>query len=203
MKKLCVMILITLLLVGAGWAKTVDFHFPVEINKASVMITEHFLDRSLEKGDYLRFWIDSPGGSVTSSIALYDYLVSLREQGIRVDTIATGICASGATVVLQAGETRYVTPFTLCLVHGCHNEYEKPANFWQWIDQKYEQWKDRGMKKYIDDDLADLYIIKTHQTRKVIDKIMSQDSWFYAVDFKLAGFADKIRGAKELMNGKQ
>ena len=183
---------------GISLAKTVDFHFPVEINQATVMIAESWLDSHVEKGDYLRFWIDSPGGSVTSSIALYDYLIFLRKSGVHVDTIATGLCASGATVVLQAGQTRWVTPFTLLLVHGCHTEYDKPANFWQWIDQKYDQYKNKGMKEYIDDDLADLYVIKTKLPRKTIEKILSQDTWFYAIDFKLMGFADKIYGADKL-----
>ena len=175
-------------------AKVIDFYFDAEINAKNVAITQIALDGMISDtpSPEVRFWINSPGGSVVSSIALYDYLIRLRKDGVRVDTYATGLCASGATVVLQAGQVRYMTPFTLFMIHGCQTVYPEPKNTWEWITQKYDNWQGRHMRKFIDDDMRDLYICKTHQPRKRLEKMMEHDCWLHAIDAKELGFVDKL-----------
>lgn len=185
--KYIVTLLLLLMLSNVVYAKVVNFTFNTEITLATVALSETRISEMVEPGDYLRFWIQSPGGSVSGSIAMYDYLIRLRKDGVKVDTIATGICASGAVIILQAGETRYVTPFSMLLVHGCH--MESTGN---WFKDKWIAWSERCVKRYIDNIIADLYIVKTKLPRAVIEKIMSKDTWFYAVDFKEFGFADKL-----------
>ena len=175
-------------------AKVIDFYFNSEIDAKSVTITQISLDAIINEtpSPEVRFWLNSPGGSVVSSIALYDYLIRLRKDGVRVDTYATGLCASGATVVLQAGQVRYMTPFTLFMIHGCHTAYPEPKNAWEWVSQKYDAWQDRGMRKFIDDDLRDLYICRTHLPRKRLENMMKGDCWLRAIDAKELGFVDKL-----------
>jgi ATP-dependent Clp protease protease subunit len=191
LNKICWATAVSLILwagiVGMCPAKQVDFVFPAEITLNNVMIAEYAIDQMVEPGDTLRFWINSPGGSVTASIAMYDYLIKLRKDGVRVNTYGTGLLASGATIVLQAGETRYVTPFTLILVHGC--QFEGTGN---WFKDSWLKWKYRAHKKYVDNIMTDLYICRTHLPRKTIEQIMSRDTWMYAITFKELGFCDKL-----------
>lgn len=60
---------------------------------------------------------NSPGGDLISGMALYDYIVMLRQEGIEVTTVATGMCASMAAVLLQAGTKRLVTPNAWFMIH--------------------------------------------------------------------------------------
>jgi len=194
MKKILGVLITTLLLSCTGFCSVIDYYFIGEIDTKSVVMTMVNLDGQIANtpSPEVRFWLNSPGGSVVSSIALYDYLIRLRKDGVRVDTYATGMCASGATIVLQAGQVRYMTPFTLFMIHGCRTAYPDAKNPWEWASQKYENWKDRGMRKFIDDDLRDLYICRTHLPRPLLEKMMRGDCWLHAIDAKDLHFVDKL-----------
>lgn len=194
MKKLLLTLLLLILTTTVVQAKVIDYYFNGEINTRSVLITQFLLDYQISEtpSPEVRFWINSGGGSVVSSIALYDYLIRLRKDGVRVDTYATGMCASGATVVLQAGQVRYMTPFTLFMIHGCQTVYPEPKNAWEWLTQKYDNWQGRHMRKFIDDDIRDLYICRTHLPRKLLEKMMKSDCWLHGVDAKEMGFVDRL-----------
>jgi ATP-dependent protease ClpP protease subunit len=56
--------------------------------------------------------INSPGGSVMDGLALYDKILRLRRKGTPIETRATGLVASMATILLQAGDVRW--PIRTC-----------------------------------------------------------------------------------------
>lgn len=61
--------------------------------------------------------LNSPGGSVMDGLALYDTILRLRRKGFTVNTRATGLVASMATILLQAGEERVADANVSILVH--------------------------------------------------------------------------------------
>jgi ATP-dependent Clp endopeptidase proteolytic subunit ClpP len=61
--------------------------------------------------------LSSPGGDCVAGLALYDYILSLRAERIRVVTIGIGWAASMAGILLQAGTKRYVTANAHILIH--------------------------------------------------------------------------------------
>jgi ATP-dependent protease ClpP protease subunit len=65
--------------------------------------------------DTIRVIINSPGGRVDESFALYDLLRSL--EGVTVITEAIGQCSSIATAAFLAGSVREVHPHATSLVH--------------------------------------------------------------------------------------
>lgn len=64
-------------------------------------------------------WIilHSPGGDVFSGLAVYDLLKAIAEQGVGVNIIGSGLIASMAVCVMQAGTKRYAFPHAQFVVH--------------------------------------------------------------------------------------
>lgn len=70
-----------------------------------------------QSSDPITFVINSPGGSVTAGLSLFDTLRELRSNGIDVTTVGTGKVASMGGILLQAGDRRVVHPHTFMLIH--------------------------------------------------------------------------------------
>src|SRR5438445_8235109 len=64
----------------------------------------------------IHFYINSPGGSVTATLAIYDTMQFLE---CPIATYCMGICASGAAVLLTAGSKgkRFALPHAKVMVH--------------------------------------------------------------------------------------
>ena len=67
----------------------------------------------------INLYINSPGGTVTSTLAIYDTICYVRCD---VSTVCVGQAASGAAVLLAAGAKgkRYATPHSRILLHQPH-----------------------------------------------------------------------------------
>lgn len=74
-----------------------------------------FLESEDEKKD-IKIYINSPGGSVSSALAIYDTMQYVKPA---VSTICIGIAASGAALLLAAGEKgkRFALPNAEVLIH--------------------------------------------------------------------------------------
>jgi ATP-dependent Clp protease protease subunit len=74
-----------------------------------------FLDAENPKKD-IRLYINSPGGSVTSAMAIYDTMQYVKPD---VSTVCIGQAASGAAVLLAAGKAgkRFSLPNARIMLH--------------------------------------------------------------------------------------
>ncbi len=74
-----------------------------------------FLDAQNPKED-IKMYINSPGGVVTSALAIYDTMQYVRAD---VQTICVGLAASGAALLLAAGAKgkRFILPNGEVLIH--------------------------------------------------------------------------------------
>jgi len=74
--------------------------------------------RTLVKGKVLTIRLNSEGGNVHNSFAIYDALREVSNLGIKVRIIVEGIAASAAAmIILQAGDERIARPHTTFLLH--------------------------------------------------------------------------------------
>jgi len=74
--------------------------------------------RALVKGKVLTIRLNSEGGNVHNSFAIYDALREVSNLGIKVRIIVEGIAASAAAmIILQAGDERIARPHTTFLLH--------------------------------------------------------------------------------------
>ncbi len=89
-----------------------------EINDdiANLLVAQFLFLESEDPDKDIYFYINSPGGSVTSGMAVYDTMQFIRPK---VSTICIGQAASMAAVLLAAGENgmRYALPHSRILIH--------------------------------------------------------------------------------------
>jgi ATP-dependent Clp protease protease subunit len=64
----------------------------------------------------INLYVNSPGGSVTSGLAIYDTMQYVKPQ---VSTVCVGLAASMAAVLLAAGAKgkRYALPYSRVMIH--------------------------------------------------------------------------------------
>ena len=77
----------------------------------------------LEMKDVTIF-LNSPGGDAFSGLALANYLMSFKAQGMVINIEASGIVASAAVPILAVGSHREALPGTIFMVHE--------AALWKW-----------------------------------------------------------------------
>ena len=86
-----------------------------EINDslANIIVSELlYLDNINHDDIYL--YINSPGGSITSGMSIYD---TMNFVSSKVITIGLGMCASMAAFLLSSGSTRLALPNTEIMIH--------------------------------------------------------------------------------------
>jgi len=71
----------------------------IDDNLANLVISELIYLDSISNED-IAIYINSPGGSVTAGLAIFDTINYIKSD---VSTVATGLCASMAAVILAAG----------------------------------------------------------------------------------------------------
>lgn len=73
-----------------------------------------YIDLGLEQDPNVTLYIKSEGGDLYSGFSAMDHIRSLRAH---VTTVADGVCASAATLLLLGGHTRKMTENSYVLIH--------------------------------------------------------------------------------------
>lgn len=83
---------------------------------ASLIVAQMLYLEAQDPDKDIQFYINSPGGSVTSGLAIYDTMQYIHPD---VSTICIGSCASMAAVLLTAGAKgkRYALPHANVMIH--------------------------------------------------------------------------------------
>jgi ATP-dependent Clp protease, protease subunit len=89
---------------------------PIGDPMANTIIAQMLFLESKDPQKDIQLYINSPGGSVTSGLAIYDTMQYIKPS---VATICVGIAASMAATILTAGEKgkRYALPNSEVLLH--------------------------------------------------------------------------------------
>ncbi len=84
------------------------------VNRAIEKLTEwHRLDPECT----IEVIFSSPGGSIFDGMKLFDFIVELGHEGHKTVTGGIGMAASMAGILVQAGQTRYITHECWMLIH--------------------------------------------------------------------------------------
>ena len=89
---------------------------PIESNMASSIIAQLLFLEAEDSSKDICIYINSPGGDVTSGLAIYDTMQFIKPQ---VQTVCVGMAASMAAVLLLAGEKgkRFALPNSEIMIH--------------------------------------------------------------------------------------
>ena len=99
---------------------------PIDDDTANLVIAQLlFLEAEDPKKD-ISLYINSPGGSVTATLAMVDTMNHVKPN---VSTVCVGMAASGAAILLSAGEKgkRFALPHAEVMIHQPHGGAEGQA----------------------------------------------------------------------------
>jgi ATP-dependent Clp protease protease subunit len=89
---------------------------PIDDTVANLVVAQLLFLESEDPDKEIQLYVNSPGGSVTAGMAIYDTMQFVRAP---ISTLCIGQCASMAAVLLAAGAKgkRYALPNSRILIH--------------------------------------------------------------------------------------
>ncbi|MCX6781616.1 MAG: ATP-dependent Clp endopeptidase proteolytic subunit ClpP [Candidatus Magasanikbacteria bacterium] len=155
---------------------------PIDDAVANTIIAQIlFLDNQNSDKD-IKIYINSPGGSVTAGMAIYDTMQYVKSD---VSTICIGMAASMAAVLLAAGQKgkRFALPNSEIMIHQVMGGMEGQAS-----DIKIHAERILNMKERLNKILAK----HTGQPIATVEKDTDRDNFMAAIDAKKYGLVDKV-----------
>jgi len=155
---------------------------PIEDTVASLITAQLlFLEAENPKKE-IAMYINSPGGLVTSGLAIYDTMQYIRPA---VQTLCVGQAASAASLLLCAGAKgqRYSLPNSRVLVHQPSASYRGQASEIARHAQEIVKLKRR---------LNEIYAKHTGQPIEVVEKALDRDTYMTAEEARAFGLLDEV-----------
>ncbi|MBI2756214.1 MAG: ATP-dependent Clp protease proteolytic subunit [Chloroflexi bacterium] len=133
------------------------------------------------------FRIQSPGGSVYSSMALLDILNDMRTQGFHLTGLVEGYAASAAAmIVLQAMDQRNARPNARILIH-------EPRKFSFGTQRASEIEDEMSELQELTDKIVEIMSDRTGRTPDELQKLFRRrERWLSAQRALEYGFLDRI-----------
>jgi len=157
---------------------------PIDDAVANTVIAQLLFLESQDKTKDIKLYINSPGGSVTAGLAIYDTMQYIKPN---VSTICIGLAASMGAFLLAAGAKgkRFALPNAEVMIHQLMGGVEGQAT-----DIKIRT--ARLVK--IKDNLNRIMAKHTGQSIEKIDKDTDRDFFMTAEEAKKYGLIDKVIG---------
>ena len=155
---------------------------PIEDGMATLVVAQLlFLEAENPKKE-ISMYINSPGGMVTSGLAIYDTMQFVRPP---VSTLCVGQAASMGSLLLAAGQKglRFALPNVRILVHQPKGGFEGQATDIMLHAQEILNLKKR---------LNEIYMKHTGQPLQKIEDVLERDYFMTAEMAKDFGLVDKV-----------
>lgn len=154
---------------------------------ANTVIAQLLFLESQDKTKDIKLYINSPGGSVSAGLAIYDTMQYIKPD---VQTISIGLSASMAAILLAAGAKgkRFVLPNSEVMIHQIMGGAEGQATDIKIRAERILKLKDR---------LNELLAKHTGQVKSKVEKDTDRDYFMDSKETVAYGLADKIIEAAE------
>lgn len=162
-------------------------HSGVGPNVASSIIAQLLYLESVDSTKPIHLYINSPGGSVTDGLAIYDTIQYVRSP---VYTVAMGLAASMGSLLLAAGAAghRMALPNARVMIHQPHGGAQGQASDIAIQAKEILYTRNR---------LNEIYVKHTGQPLDVIEQSMERDNFMSAQEALAFGLIDKVIEKKE------
>ena len=155
---------------------------PVEDYMANVVVAQLLFLESENPEKDIHLYINSPGGSVTAGLAIYDTMQFIKPD---VSTLCIGQAASMGALLLTAGakNKRFALPHARMMIHQPLGGFSGQAS-----DIDIHAKEILTVREKLND------IMKTHtgQNLKTIQKDTDRDNFMSAADSAAYGLIDKV-----------
>lgn len=155
---------------------------PIDDETANIVIAQLLFLASEDSKQEISMYINSPGGSVTAGMAIYDTMQYLKPD---ISTICVGLAASMAAFLLAGGEKgkRFALPNSKILIHQPMGGTQGQA-----ADIKIQA--EEILK--IRDEMNKILAKNTGQDLKTIEKDTDRDNYMRAEEARKYGIIDKV-----------
>lgn len=157
---------------------------PVEDVSANIIVAQFLFLESQSPGKPINFYINSPGGVITSGMSIYDTMQFIKSP---VYTTVMGQACSMGSFLAQAGEPghRYLLPNSRTMIHQPSGGAQGMASD---IEIRYKE------IQYLKENLTKLYVKHNTAGKTYADfeRDMDRDFFMNAEDAVAYGLADKV-----------
>ncbi len=152
-------------------------------DEVSALVTAQllFLESESPKKD-ISIYINSPGGVVSSGLAIYDTMLYVRPP---ISTLCIGQAASMGALLLAAGKKgkRFALPNARIVVHQPSGGFQGQASDIARQAEEIAQMKKR---------LNSIYVKHTNQQMDVVERALDRDNFMTAEAAKRFGIIDEV-----------
>jgi ATP-dependent Clp protease protease subunit len=159
---------------------------PIEDHMAALVVAQLlFLEAEIPKKE-ISIYINSPGGSVTAGLAIYDTMQFIRPE---ISTLCIGQAVSMGSLLLAGGSKglRFALPNARLMVHQVSGGFEGQASDIMLHAQEILNLKRR---------LNEIYMKHTGQSLPKIENALERDNFLTADMAKDFGLIDEVLGRR-------
>jgi ATP-dependent Clp protease, protease subunit len=158
----------------------------IDDNVANIVIAQLLFLESEDPKKDISLYINSPGGSVTATLAMLDTINLIKPD---VSTVCVGIAASGGAVLLSAGKKgkRHILPNAEVMIHQPWGGAEGQATDIEITARHILSTREK---------LNKILSKNTGKTLKEIEKDVERDFYMSSEDAKKYGIVDEVLKAK-------
>lgn len=160
---------------------------PISDPMANIVIAQLLFLESEDRAKDIQLYINSPGGMVSSALAIYDTMQYVKSD---ISTICVGMAASGAAILLAAGSKgkRFVLPNAEVMLHQVMGAAEGQAVELEITARHIIRIKDR---------INQILAQHTGQSLEHIGRDTDRDFYLSAGEAKDYGIVDEIIETKQ------
>lgn len=165
---------------------------PIEDHMASLVCAQLLWLEADNPKKEISMYINSPGGVVTSGMAIYDTMQFLKPA---ITTLCVGQAASMGSLLLTAGEKgmRYALPNARILLHQPSGGFQGQASDIERHAEDIIKMKRR---------LNEIYVQQTGQDYDTIDQTLDRDYFLTADEAQAFGLIDEVITSRVALEGK-
>ncbi len=155
---------------------------PIHDEMATIIVAQLLFLEAENPSKEISMYINSPGGVVTSGLAIYDTMQYIKPK---VSTVCIGQAASMGSLLLAAGEPgmRVALPNARIMVHQPSGGYQGQATDIMIHAQETQKLKDR---------LNRIYVSHTGRALQEVEDALERDKFMDAGEAKEWGLIDSI-----------
>ena len=156
----------------------------VNNHSASLIVAQMLFLESEDAGAPINFYINSPGGSVTAGMSIYDSMQFIKSP---VHTYVMGQAASMGSLLSQAGEPghRYIMKHARHMIHQPSGGAQGMVSDIEITYKEIQRLKVELTQIYVDHNSAG-------KTYEQLERDMDRDTWMTAEQSVEYGLADKV-----------
>jgi ATP-dependent Clp protease protease subunit len=166
---------------------------PIDDTVANLIVAQLLHLESADPDKDISIYINCPGGSIYSGLAIYDTMQFIKPQ---VQTICIGIAMSMGSLLLMAGNKgkRFSLPNSRILIHQPSAGFEGQST-----DIEIHAREVLALRARIDE----IYAKHTNQSVERVHADMERDRFFNGDEALAYGLVDRVLGRREAGNGRR